>query len=81
MGGGVQCGFPTFNISSAEQSRKVHSLESVASDGCILPDKYCDTVGLDTPIARAISVLDLPEFNISCLILRLIISSNALLIK
>ncbi len=60
--------FLIFRISSAEQSRKVHNFDSVASVGCALPDKYCETVGQETPIAFAISVLLLPDISISCLI-------------
>ena len=44
--------FFTFKISSAEQFKKVHSLERVDSEGCILPDKYCEIVGLDMNAAK-----------------------------
>ena len=44
----------------------MHNLDQVAKEGCILPDKYCETVGLDTPIAFAISVFVFPECSISC---------------
>ena len=64
------------SMSSAEQSRKLHSLESTASVGCIRPETYCDTVGFDTPMALAISVLVLPEVSISLLRFSLICSSN-----
>ncbi len=30
----------------------MQSLERVANVGCILPDKYCEIVGLETPIAQ-----------------------------
>lgn len=73
--------FFIFKISSAEQSKKVQSFERVASEGCIRPEIYCDTVGLDTPIACAISVFVLPEFSISCLKFLLIISSNVISIS
>lgn len=43
----------------------MHSFESVSSDGCARPVQYCVTVGQETPIARAISVLLFPEFSIS----------------
>ena len=32
--------FFTFNISSAEQFKKVHSIESVDKEGRMRPDKY-----------------------------------------
>ena len=62
-------------MSSAEQSRTRHSLESVAKVGWALPDRYCETVDLLTPIAFAISVLLLPEVSISFLIFSVIIWS------
>lgn len=65
-----------FKISSAEQFKKLQSFESVASEGCIRPDKYCDIVGLETPIALAISVFVFPDCSISCFKFLLIISSN-----
>ena len=58
--------FLILRMSSAEQLKNVHNLDRVAKEGCILPDKYCETVGLDTPIARAISVFVFPECSISC---------------
>lgn len=63
-------------MSSAEQSRKLHSFESVASVGCARPDKYCEMVDLDTPIAFAISVLLLPDVSISFLKFSVIIWSS-----
>lgn len=66
--------FFIFKISSAEQSNKQQSFESVASEGCALPEQYCDIVGLDTPNAFAISVLAIPEVSISRLIFSEIIS-------
>ena len=64
-------------MSSAEQLRKVHRRERVESEGCILPETYCETVGLDTPMAFAISVFVFPDCSISCRIFLLMISSNA----
>jgi hypothetical protein len=57
-----------FKISSAEQSKKAHSLDKVAREGWILPDIYWLTVGLLTPSAVAICVLVFPEKRISFLI-------------
>ena len=65
--------FSTFRIVSAEQPRNEHKRESVASEGCALPDKYCETVGMLTPMALAISDLVFPEVTISSRILSLII--------
>lgn len=65
-----------FKISSAEQFKKEHNFESVASEGCIRPDKYCETVGLETPMALAISVFVFPDCSISCFKFLLIISSK-----
>ena len=42
------------------------------------PEMYCEMVGLETPIARAISLLLLPEFSISALIFWLIIVFKSL---
>ena len=70
--------FLTFSISSAEQFKKVHILERVDNEGCILPDKYCEIVGQDTPIAFAISVLLFPDCSISSFKFLLIISSNVI---
>lgn len=67
-----------FKMSSAEQSKNEQSLDNVASDGCIRPERYCETVGFDTPNAFAISVFVLPEFSISILIFLLIISSKVI---
>ncbi len=41
-------------ISSAEQSKILHNFANVIKDGSILPDKYCDKVGLDIPNSSAI---------------------------
>ena len=68
--------FLTFKMSSAEQFKKVHNFERVDSEGCILPDKYCEMVGQDTPIAFAISVFVFPDCSISSLKFLLIISSK-----
>ncbi len=68
----------TFKISSAEQPKKLHSLESVASVGWMRPDKYCETVGQETPIARAISVFVFPDCSISSFKFLLMISSNVI---
>ena len=68
--------FLTFKISSAEQFKKVHNFDRVDKEGCILPDKYCEIVGLDTPIACAISVFDFPDCSISSLKFLLMISSK-----
>lgn len=65
-----------FKISSAEQSKKLHSFANVESDGIIRPERYCETVGFDTPIAFAISLLDFPDNSISSLIRLLIFSSR-----
>ena len=65
-----------FKISSAEQFKNVHNFDNVANEGCMRPDKYCDTVGLETPIALAISVLVFPDCSISCFKFLLIISSK-----
>ncbi len=54
-------------MSSAEQSRIAHSLAKVGKDGYILPDKYCDNVGFDTPSSFAIWLFDLPDSTISSL--------------
>ncbi len=54
-----------FNISSAEQSKKSHSFANVVSEGMICPEIYWDIVGLDTPIALAISLFVFPENSIS----------------
>lgn len=59
-------------ISSAEQFKNVQSLDNVEREGCILPDRYCEMVGFDTPIALAISVFVFPEVSISYFRLRLI---------
>lgn len=67
-----------FNISSAEQPKNVHNLESVASEGCIRPDKYWETVGQETPIAFAISVFVFPDCSISAFKFLLMISSNVI---
>lgn len=40
------------------------------------PDRYCEIVGFDTPIAFAISVLLLPDCSISRLIFSDILMSN-----
>ena len=66
-----------FKISSAEQSRKSHSFANVESDGIIRPERYCETVGFDTPIAFAISLFDFPDNSISSFIRLLIFSSSA----
>ena len=63
-----------FKISSAEQSKKLHSFANVESDGIIRPERYCETVGFDTPIAFAISLLDFPDNSISSFIRLLIFS-------
>ena len=63
-------------MSSAEQPKKLQSLERVASVGWILPDKYCEMVGQETPIAFAISVLVFPDCSISSFKFLLIISSK-----
>lgn len=54
------------SISSAEQSIKLHSRESVASVGSALPERYWETVAFDTPMAAAISDFDFPQVSISC---------------
>lgn len=53
------------SISSAEQSIKLHSRERVASVGNDLPERYCETVDFETPIAFAISVFVFPQASIS----------------
>ena len=63
-------------MSSAEQFKKLHSFDKVDKEGCILPDKYCEIVGLDTPIAFAISVFVFPDCSISSFKFLLIISSK-----
>ena len=55
-------------------------MERVANVGCIRPETYCDTVGLDTPIALAISVLLLPDVTISLRRFSLICSSRDLIV-
>ncbi len=65
-------------MSSAEQSKYLHSLARVARVGCMRPVQYCVTVGLETPNALAISVFVFPEFSISFLIFADIIWSNEL---
>ncbi len=60
-------------MSSAEQSRKLHSFDKVASVGCARPEQYCDTVGLEIPSAFAISDLLFPEDSISRLMFSLIL--------
>lgn len=52
-------------MSSAEQSKIAQSLDSVARVGCALPDKYCEIVALETPIASAISLFFMPDCSIS----------------
>lgn len=59
----VQCPIP--KMSSAEQSKKRHNLASVESEGCALPEQYCETVAGRTPIASAISLFFLPLCSIS----------------
>ena len=50
--------------------------DKVDKEGCILPDKYCEIVGLDTPIAFAISVFVFPDCSISSFKFLLIIWSK-----
>ena len=53
--------------SSEEQSKILHNLANVPSDGKILPDKYCDKVGRETPNSSAICDLVLWQVIISAL--------------
>ncbi len=55
----------------------MHSFANVESDGIIRPERYCETVGFDTPIAFAISLFDFHDNSISSLIRLLIFSSSA----
>ncbi len=43
----------------------------MASVGCMRPETYCETVGRDTPNARALSLLVSPEVSISRLMFSL----------
>lgn len=67
-------------ISSAEQSTMAHSFAKVVSDGKILPDRYCDSVGFDTPNSFAISVFVFPHVSISSRSLFVIIVSNSVIL-
>lgn len=69
-----------FKISSAEQSRKAHSFANVVSDGIIRPERYCETVGFDTPIAFAISLFDFPDSSISSFSRLLMRSSKSIIL-
>ena len=74
------CYFCKFNISSAEQSSTAHNLEKVASVGCALPERYCEIVALETPIALAISLFFKPDCSISLFKFSVIIKSKLLFI-
>ena len=46
-------------------------------EGIIRPERYCETVGFETPIAFARSLFDFPDNSISSFNLLLIFSLNS----
>ena len=63
-------------MSSAEQSKTLHNFESVAKVGWALPERYCEIVALETPMALAISLFSKPDCSISRFRFSVIIKSK-----